>query len=112
MRADNKTIKRYTPIKSEKSYFDGDWAYWGKRSGIYPGYPSCLTECLKEQYGKCWHCKRVICSNDPVITGMIQPHTGKAVRRIMHEHCSLSDQRNLILMQSSGKEVSQEPGAT
>lgn len=60
-------IKRHFPVKPEKSWFDGDWAYWGKRSGDYPMLNKRAGKALKRQSGKCPACKKVLTSDARVV---------------------------------------------
>jgi RNA-directed DNA polymerase len=60
-------IARHFPVKAEKSWFDGDWAYWAKRTGQYPMLTARAGAALKRQKGKCPLCKGVLTSNDRVV---------------------------------------------
>jgi RNA-directed DNA polymerase len=51
-------IQRHTPVQRERSYYDGDWAYWGTRTGNYPGLPLGWGKLLRRQYGRCQNCKQ------------------------------------------------------
>ncbi len=93
MRVDSVSIKSHILIKSEKSFFDGDWAYWGKRRGKYPGIPRCVTNCLKRQTGNCWHCHEGIESTHRVMTQRIPTDKGHAKQRLVHEACSNRNRR-------------------
>ncbi|MBL9158397.1 MAG: reverse transcriptase N-terminal domain-containing protein [Verrucomicrobiales bacterium] len=92
-RVDSTPIKRHIPIRSEKSFYDGDWAYWGKRSGDYPGIPWGVSSLLQRQNGKCWHCNRGIESSDRVAIQKIPGPKDRAVNRLVHEPCSALNRR-------------------
>ena len=49
-------IKRHVLIQRNGSPFDGDWVYWSKRRGEYPGTPRAISALIKSQNGKCSHC--------------------------------------------------------
>lgn len=59
-RFDETAIVRHVSVRSDKSFFDGDWAYWATRKGKYPGLPTRVGRLMKKQQGKCSHCKSVI----------------------------------------------------
>jgi len=48
-------ILKHIQLRKGKSYFDGDWAYWGTRLEKYPSVPLELTRLLKRQRGNCHH---------------------------------------------------------
>jgi len=85
-------IVRHIPVQSERSFYDGDWAYWGKRLGRYPGLPTGVGHHLKSQNGRCRICKEPITKANRVLTAIIaeEDNTGKVIRRcrLLHEHCS------------------------
>ena len=51
-------IVRHFPVQTDRSYFDGDWSYWGTRTGTYPTIPARVAKALQRQGGKCPACKR------------------------------------------------------
>ena len=80
-------IKRHYPVKPEKSWFDGDWAYWTKRSGHYPMLTTGAGNALRRQERKCPECKRTIVSDDRVI--LVNLHEGRGPRKcVMHRQCA------------------------
>ena len=89
LRVDSTPIKPHTPVRSRESFYDGDWAYWGKRRGFYPGIPKSVTRCLKRQTGKCLHCKNEITSGDRVLLQRVTADSGKQWIRVVHQHCGL-----------------------
>lgn len=81
------SIARHVPVKPEKSWFDGDWAYWAKRAGRYPMLTTSAATALKRQRGKCPHCKETIVSEDRVLTVRLQQASG-ARTCVMHRNCA------------------------
>ncbi|MEG4285419.1 reverse transcriptase domain-containing protein [Microcoleus sp. A006_D1] len=59
-------IVRHTKVKGEVSPYNGDWIYWSKRRGEYPGTPNRVAKLLKRQQGKCTHCNLYFSSTDIV----------------------------------------------
>ncbi len=59
-------IQRHYPIQHGRSFFDGDWAYWGTRWGAYPGIPRWIGNMLRRQRGKCAECGARITRDDRV----------------------------------------------
>ncbi|MEW6497067.1 MAG: group II intron reverse transcriptase/maturase [Cyanobacteriota bacterium] len=53
--SDTKVV-RHTKVNGVKSPYDGDWVYWSARKGDYPGVKKKVTELIKQQSGKCYHC--------------------------------------------------------
>ncbi|MGJ8724465.1 MAG: reverse transcriptase domain-containing protein [Roseibacillus sp.] len=74
-------------VQISRSYFDGDWHYWGGRTSSYPNIPSGINRSsLKRQLGKCTHCKRRFLAGD----GMQQVSTlrdGNSVPELVHVNC-------------------------
>jgi RNA-directed DNA polymerase len=52
----NTKITRHTKLRGESSPFDGNWTYWSKRKGEYPGISKKVTITVKRQKGKCADC--------------------------------------------------------
>jgi RNA-directed DNA polymerase len=52
----NTTITRHTKVRGDASPFDGNWAYWSKRKGEYPGISKKVSITIKRQKGKCAKC--------------------------------------------------------
>lgn len=109
LRVDSTPIKPHTPVRSSESFYNGDWAYWGKRSGFYPGIPTSVTRCLKRQTGKCRHCKREITSGDRVLLQWVPADSGKQRMRAVHQHCALQTTDYLTWDPYPGK--GRSPGA-
>ncbi|NET47074.1 HNH endonuclease [Okeania sp. SIO2B3] len=57
-------IIRHTKVKGKASPYNGDWNYWSKRRGEYPGTPSRVTKLIKKQKGICTHCGLSFTSED------------------------------------------------
>ncbi|WP_264328085.1 group II intron reverse transcriptase/maturase [Romeriopsis navalis] len=52
----DKKIVRHIKVQGTRSPYDGDWAYWTKRGGSYPGIPKRISQLMKRQRGKCAIC--------------------------------------------------------
>lgn len=52
----NTKITRHTKVRGESSPYDGNWTYWSKRKGEYPGISKKVTTTIKKQKGKCAEC--------------------------------------------------------
>lgn len=79
------TIHTHTPVKPEKSFFDGDWCYWQARSrSRYPGTPDSVpTGAFRRQQGKCDRC------GEPMETGQrLEVATKDRFRVIRHTNCN------------------------
>ena len=50
-------IRRHVKVTGNRSVFDGDWVYWGSRMGKHPEVSRRVSYLLKEQKGKCNHCR-------------------------------------------------------
>ena len=90
-------ILKHMQLRKGKSYFDGDWAYWGIRFGNYPSVPLELTRLLKRQHGKCHCCHALFTRHDKlhVCTEWVSAEDKKKpVQRLMHLDCE-SQQRRL-----------------
>lgn len=56
-------IKRHVKVKGTASPFDGNTVYWAQRLGRTPDLPTRVTTLLKQQKGRCDHCKLPFSSN-------------------------------------------------
>lgn len=94
-------IKRHIPVQADRSFFDGDWRYWGKRLGRYPGLPSQVGGLLKRQMGKCPICKTGIAAGTgrAVIALIHDDNEGSARlrRKLIHERCSEHLSNNAVI---------------
>lgn len=79
-------IKRHSLVRPV-SYYNGDWAYWGKRLGKYPGIPKPFGKCLKQQNRKCARCSRVITRDDRVSVVTDKDPQGSNRWVLMHREC-------------------------
>ena len=83
-------IRRHVKVKANRSPYDGDWLYWGKRLGNYPGLAPFKAKLLKQQNGKCTHCKLHFLSEDLM---EVHHHDGNHNNsssqnlRLLHRHC-------------------------
>lgn len=87
-----KPIVRHIKIKGNKSPYDGDWAYWGKRLRNNPNLSTRIVKLIKEQKGKCNVCGLNIRSEDRVEIDHIIPKSkgGKDLYKnlqLLHVHC-------------------------
>lgn len=57
-------IKRHVKVRGDKSYFDGDIAYWSTRKGTHPGLPQRVARLLKRYQGKCAECGHLFAGDD------------------------------------------------
>lgn len=49
-------IHRHTKVKGKASPYDGNWTYWSKRRGTYPGISTRVSTAIRRQKGKCTEC--------------------------------------------------------
>ncbi len=49
-------ILRHVKVLQQRSPYDGDWSYWGRRLRQYMSLPKRLVLLLKKQTGRCWGC--------------------------------------------------------
>jgi len=85
-------IVRHKKVKGEASPFDGNWIYWSKRRGEYPGTPNRVSKLIKKQKGICPHCGLYFSSTDIVEVDHIKPTSlgGKNTYdnlQLLHKHC-------------------------
>ncbi|MDJ0729403.1 MAG: group II intron reverse transcriptase/maturase [Crocosphaera sp.] len=85
-------ITRHAKVKMEASPYDGQWQYWSKRRGAYPGTPTGIAKLLKRQKGKCALCNQHFTSEDLIEKDHIIPKTkgGKDEYKnlqALHRHC-------------------------
>ncbi|MGK7943702.1 MAG: group II intron reverse transcriptase/maturase [Microcystaceae cyanobacterium] len=92
-------IIRHTKVKGDVSPYDGNWAYWSKRRGKYPGIPVGVAKLLKKQKGKCNFCGQYFTPEDIVEIDHIIPKSkgGKDMYKnlqALHRHCHDVKSRN------------------
>jgi RNA-directed DNA polymerase len=83
-------IIRHVKVKGDKSPYDGDWVYWSERLGKNPTQPTRITKLLKQQHGKCEHCKLRFTTED-----VTETHHRDGDRKnnwynnlvLLHAHC-------------------------
>ncbi|WP_322112013.1 group II intron reverse transcriptase/maturase [Aerosakkonema funiforme] len=85
-------IIRHVNVKGRASPYNGDWTYWSKRRGKYPGTPNRVSKLLNRQKGKCSHCGLYFTSTDIVEVDHEIPKSlgGKDAYgnlRLLHKHC-------------------------
>ncbi len=88
----NVQIKRHTKVKGNASPYDGNWTYWRKRTGAYPGIPTGKAKLLKRQKGKCNLCEQHFIPEDLIEIDHIIPKSkgGKDTYKnlqALHQHC-------------------------
>ncbi|CAN5152594.1 hypothetical protein BH23VER1_BH23VER1_32700 [soil metagenome] len=102
-------IRRHFPVQGIRSYYDGDWAYWGKRQGRYPTIPKALGSCLKRQNGLCACCKTPFTRTD--IAFVVKSRKGPSSQwRAVHRTCvDPSRDATAPLIQRDRGEVASSP---
>jgi RNA-directed DNA polymerase len=85
-------IIRHIKVKGEVSPYNGDWKYWSKRKGEYPGTPTRVAKLIKRQEGICPHCGLYFTDTDIVEVDHIVPKSlgGKDTYdnlQLLHRHC-------------------------
>ena len=60
------SISYHTKVIGDKSWYDGDWAYWGTRRGEHPMIGTREATLLKRQNGRCTICRGVFDLYDQV----------------------------------------------
>lgn len=85
-------IVRHIKVKGEKSWYDGDWAYWAARRGKHPmvGYREATL--LKRQNGRCAICRDAFDLYDRIEIDHVNPrfNGGKDVYsnlQLLHQVC-------------------------
>jgi RNA-directed DNA polymerase len=85
-------IERHIKVKGECSPYNGDWNYWSKRKGEYPGTPTRVAKLIKRQKGICPHCGLYFTDTDIVEVDHTVPKSlgGKDTYdnlQLLHKHC-------------------------
>ena len=85
-------IIRHTKVKSNASPYNGDWNYWSKRRGVYPGTPTRVSKLIKKQKGICTYWGLNFTSEDLLEVDHIVPKSlgGKDIYdnlQLLHRHC-------------------------
>ncbi len=86
------SIKRHTKVKGEKSPYDGDWTYWGKRLKNYFGLKTTVQKLLKKNNAKCNWCGLHFKPEDEWDIDHIIPKSNGGKNTIenlqlLHRHC-------------------------
>jgi RNA-directed DNA polymerase len=85
-------IKRHIKVKGDKSYFNGDVLYWGKRRGRHPELPNQVALLLKKYKGRCLECGLMFVANDLIeVDHKIPKQEGGTDKfdnlQPLHRHC-------------------------
>ncbi|PNW57413.1 UNVERIFIED_CONTAM: group II intron reverse transcriptase/maturase [Euhalothece sp. KZN 001] len=85
-------IERHVKVEGTKSPYDGDWRYWSKRRGEYPGITKRNAKLMKRQKGKCARCGLYFKDGDVEEVDHIIPKVegGKDNYKnlqLLHRHC-------------------------
>ena len=93
-RHDRTNITRHIKIQGSRSIFDGDWIYWSKRMGRYPGTPDAVAKLVKDQKGKCSRCKKSFVESDTLRLGRLRVTSslkGKKQQKtfLFHANCNV-----------------------
>jgi RNA-directed DNA polymerase len=85
-------IERHIKIEGMKSPYDGDWRYWSKRRGKYPGTKKRVAELMKKQEGKCARCGLYFKDGDVEEVDHIVPKAERGKDddtnvQLLHRHC-------------------------
>jgi len=88
----NVKIINHAKVKGESSPYDGNLVYWSTRMGSNPEMPSKVSKLLKQQKGKCAHCKLHFREEDVMEVDHIIPKSkgGKDSYdnwQLLHRHC-------------------------
>ena len=87
-----KPIERHVKIEGTRTPYDGDWRYWSKRRGTYPGVKKRVSDLLVKQNGKCARCGLYFRDEDVLEVDHIIPKAegGKDQKKnlqLLHRHC-------------------------
>jgi RNA-directed DNA polymerase len=85
-------INRHVKVKGDKSYFDGDVLYWGKRRGRHPELQNRVALLLKKYKGRCPECGLMFVSNDLIEVDHKLPRKNGGTDEFdnlqpLHRHC-------------------------
>jgi RNA-directed DNA polymerase len=85
-------ISRHTKVRGDKSFFDGDWAYWAARTGAYPGLRRRVARLLRLQQGRCAECGLYFTPEDIWEVDHIWPTANEGPdwtgnTQLLHGHC-------------------------
>ena len=85
-------IRRHVQVASQRSPYDGDWVYWGKRLRNYPILNKRQVTLLKRQKGICLWCRLYFKFGDKLEVDHRRPQQwgGKDTYdnlQLLHQHC-------------------------
>lgn len=83
-------IHRHVKVKGTASPYDGNWTYWSKRRGAYPGISTKVSTAIKRQKGKCTECRLHFHLDDAVeIHHLDGNHRNNKMENLaaIHRHC-------------------------
>jgi RNA-directed DNA polymerase len=85
-------IERHIKIEGTRSPYDGDWRYWSKRRGEYPGISKRVATLMKHQKGKCARCGLYVKDEDVVEVDHKVPKAERGKDhyknlQLLHRHC-------------------------
>lgn len=88
----DRKIVRHTKVQGTRSPYDGDWVYWAKRRGSYPGTPIRVAKLMKWQAGRCTICGLHFHAEEIIEIDHIIPRSqgGKGEYKnlqLLHRHC-------------------------
>lgn len=85
-------IVRHIKVKGDASPFNGDFVYWGTRTGKSKEIPSLLAKTLHKQQGKCVYCGLTLTMEEQIELDHILPTSLGGKRKFnniqaLHKHC-------------------------
>lgn len=85
-------IKRHIKVIGERSPYDGNTIYWGKRMKKHPELKNATAKMLNKQGGKCNWCKLPfqeddVIENDHIIAIKAGGNNSLENRQLLHKHC-------------------------
>jgi len=89
-RHDKTPIQRHVKVKGTSSPYDGNWTYWSKRQGTYPGLSTKVSTAIKRQKGKCTECGLHFHLDDVIeIHHLDENHRNNQMENLaaIHRHC-------------------------
>ncbi len=85
-------IVRHAKVKGEASPYDGNLVYWSTRMGKHPEVSTTVATLLKNQKGKCAHCKlhfteQSVMEVDHIIPKSLGGKNEYKNMQLLHRHC-------------------------
>jgi RNA-directed DNA polymerase len=85
-------IHRHIKVKGTTSPYDGNWTYWSKRRGTYPGISTRVSTAIKRQKGKCAECELHFHMDDAIeIHHTDGNHRNTKMENLTAIHCHCHD---------------------